>query len=206
MIREDHELTAWMDDWQAEEPRSATNPAIDPAAILRQVKRRSLGLKLLTAGELLLAAGALAGLTLFALRHSDPIDIAVMASFCLLTVAALAFACWNRRGLWKPAAETTAAYLTLARNRARRRQEALRVSWWLLAAETALFIPWIWHTLHAGGGRPGLFSYAMAYGYLALVVGLMAAVIGWLERWTRRERAGLEGDAVTTTNALPGQR
>ena len=188
MIQEDHELSAWMDDWQSEEPRSAT----DPAAILRQVKRRSLGLKLLTAGELLLAAGALLGLTAFALRHPDPMDIAVMASFCLLTLAALAFALWNRRGLWSPAAETTAAYLALARNRARRRQEALRVSWGLLAAETALFIPWIWHTLHAGAGKPSLLSYTLSYGYLTLVAGVMAAVISWLERWTRRERARLD--------------
>jgi len=192
MIREDHELSAWMDDWQSEEPRTATDPVLDPAAILRQVKRRSLGLKLLTAGELLLAAGALAGLTLFALRHPDPIDVAVMASFCLLTLAALAFALWNRRGLWKPAAETTAAYLALARNRARRRQEALRVAWWLLAAETALFIPWIWHTLHADGGHPGPLSYVLAYGYLALVVGTMAALLVWLQRWTRRERAEID--------------
>jgi len=195
MIREDQELATWMDDWQSEEPRSAADPAIDAATILRQVKRRSLGLKLLTAGELVLAAGALIGLTLFALRHPDPIDVAVMASFCLLTLAALVFALWNRRGLWSPAAETTAAYLALARNRARRRQEALRVSWGLLAAETALFIPWIWHTLHAGGGKPGLLSYALSYGYLALVVGVMAVGIAWLERWTRREMAGLKGMA-----------
>jgi len=192
MIQEDHELSAWMDDWQSEEPRSAAGPAIDAAAILRQVKRRSLGLKLLTAGEVFLAAGALIGLTAFALRHPDPIDITVMASFCLLTLAALVFALWNRRGLWSPAAETTAAYLALARNRARRRQEALRVAWGLLAAETALFIPWIWHTLHAGGGHPGPLSYTLAYGYLALVVGAMAALLAWLERWTRRERTRLD--------------
>jgi apolipoprotein N-acyltransferase len=192
MIREDQELAAWMDDWQSEETRTAPDPVLDPAAILRQVKRRSLGLKLLTAGEVLLAAGALIGLTLFALRHRDPIDVAVMASFCLLTLAALALALWNRRGLWKPAAETTAAYLALARNRARRRQEALRAAWGLLAAETALFIPWIWHTLHADGGHPGPLSYTLAYGYLALVAGAMAALLAWLERWTRRERARLD--------------
>jgi hypothetical protein len=115
-----------------------------------------------------------------------------MASLCLLAVGALAFSLWNRRGLWTPATETTAAYLNLAHARLRRRREALRAARWLLAAETAIFLPWIWHRLHLGAGLPSLLDYALAYGYLALVVGVMGAVIVWLERWTRREMAQLE--------------
>jgi drug/metabolite transporter (DMT)-like permease len=191
MIREDEELRAWMDDWRFSEPADP-GAAADPAAILRQVKRRSLGLKLLTAGELLFVASVLVVLTLFTLRHPDPMDVAVMAGLSLLALGAVAFTLWNRRGLWSPAAETTAAYRALSRARARRRQEALRAARWLLLAETALFLPWIWHTLHTGPQPPRPFHYAMAYGYLALVVGAMAAGIAWLERYTRRELAALE--------------
>jgi hypothetical protein len=193
MTREDQELSAWMDDWQSAAPGSAADPSI----ILRQVKRRSLGLKLLAAGELLLVAVTLVGLTLFALHHPSPMDIAVMAGLCLLALGAVVFTFRNRRGLWSPAAETTAAYLALTLARARRRREGLRAARWLLAAETALFIPWIWHTLHAGTGAPRALQYVAAYGYLGLVVGLMAAGIGWLERWTRRELRALEGEAGT---------
>ena len=184
MIPEDRELRDLMHVWQTETPG-----AVDPAVILRQVKRRSLGLKLLAGGEILLVAGALAGLILFAVRHPDPMDVAVMSTFCLLALGSLAFSFWNRRGQWSPATESTAAYLELARSRARRRHAALRFSRWLLAAETLLFLPWIWLTLRAG--RLDLIRYATAYGFLALVVGTVAALIAWLERRTRRELAAL---------------
>lgn len=188
MTREDQELSAWIDDWQSAAPGSA-----DPAIILRQVKRRSLGLKLLTAGELIFVAVTLVGLTLFALRHPDPMDVAVMAGLSLLALGAVVFTFRNRRGLWSPAADTTAAYLALTLARARRRREGLRAARWLLAAETALFIPWIWHTVHTITPAPSALRYALAYGYLALVVGAMAAGIAWLERRTRRELLMLEG-------------
>jgi hypothetical protein len=66
-----------------------------------------------------------------------------------------------------------------------------RAGRWLLTGETAVFIPWIWHRLHLGSGRPSALDYAWAYGYPAFVVAVAAAVIAWLERWTRRELAEL---------------
>ena len=207
MIRDNHEeaaeLSAWMEDWRSPDPGDTPVEAphrLATAAILRQVKRRSLGLKLLTAGEVTFVTGVVIALTLFALRHPNPFDVAAMASLCLLAVGAVVFSFWNRRGLWRPVAETTAAYLALALQRARRRQEGLRAARWLLAAETVIFIPWIWHTLHsAGTWHPGMLHVVLAYGYLALVVGVAAASLHWLERLTRRELAAFsefhEGDA-----------
>jgi hypothetical protein len=181
MIQED-ELSVWMDDWRAGEPGLT-----DPEAILRRVKRRSLGLKLVTAGELLLVLAALTFLTRFALSHPTPMDIAAMAALGLLSVAALAYSLWTRRGLWSPAAETTAAFLDLARRRARQHQEALRAARWLLAGEILIFIPWIWHRLHTAA------ALLQGFGFLALVAGIASAVLVWLERRARRERAELEG-------------
>jgi hypothetical protein len=184
------ELSAWMDDWRAEESGPTAAPA-DIDALLRRVKRRTLGLKLLTAGEVLLVTAALVYVTVFALHHPHPLDLAAMSSLGLLAVGALLFSLWNRRGLWSPLAETTAAYLALARTRVQRRREALRAGRWLLIGETAVFIPWIWHRLHLGAGQPSALDYALAYGYLAFVVAVTAAVLAWLERWTRRELAEL---------------
>jgi hypothetical protein len=195
MTREDQELSAWMDDWQTGKPGNPIDPPLDPTVLLRQVKRRSLGLKLLTAGELLFVVCTLAALALAALRDPSPVNVAVLAGLAFLALGAVAFSFWNRRGLWSPAAETTAAYLALTLARARRRREGLRAARWLLAAETALFLPWIWHILHTAAAAPGALRYLLAYGYLALVVGSMAAGIAWLERRTRRELKALEGEA-----------
>lgn len=181
----DRELDELMNDWQAAE--AAVVP--DTAAILRQVKRRSLGLKVVTLSEIAIVTAALTGLTLFAVHHPDPFDVAAMAALGLLAVGALAFALWNRRGQWRPTAESTAAYLAIARSRARRRRTALRFSRWLLAAETAVFIPWIAYTLRTGqADRSGWLS---AYAFLALIVGVMSVAVVVLERWTRREMAAL---------------
>jgi hypothetical protein len=192
--REDDELRTWIDDWRAGEPGSgqAGLPEEVTAALIRRVKRRSLELRLLTLGELVLVAGIMTGLIGFAFHHPRPFDIAAMACLCLLAVGAVAFSFWNRRGLWSPAAETTAAYLALACARARRRREALRASRWLLAAETAVFIPWIWYRLHLANASPPPRLYLWGYGYLALMIGVMTALILGLERWSRREIAELE--------------
>jgi len=187
MIQED-ELRVWMDDWRAGEPGLT-----DPDAILRRVKRRSLGLKLVTAGELLLVAAALYFLTRFALSHPTPMDVTAMAALALLSVAALVYSLWSRRGLWTPAAETTAAFLDLTRRRARQRCEALRQSRWLLAAETAVFLPWIWYRLHLDTAQPGWLDYVQGFGFLALIVVIALVVIAWLERRAWREREELEG-------------
>jgi hypothetical protein len=179
----DDELLAWRTDWQAE-----AGPSPEAlAAIRRRVKRQSRGMALLLAGELTLAAGALVVLIGFAVRHPDPVDVMTMAGLCLLTLWATACSLWLRRGLWKPEAETVAAFLALAVDRGNRRLRSLRAAWWLLGGEVALFIPWIWHSLPIRGG-----SLAAAYGFLLLVVAATAAILLWIGRWTRRELRRLE--------------
>jgi hypothetical protein len=185
----DDELLAWRADWQGE---AGPSPAA-LAAIRRRVKRQSLGMALLLGGELLLAAGALVVLIRFAVQHPDPVDLATMAGLGLLTLGASAYSLWLHRGLWKPEAATVAAFLALAVDRGRGRLRALRAGWWLLGAETALFIPWIWHSLHpAPGSPPTPGNLAAAYGFLLLVVAAAAVILSWIGRRTRRELRRLE--------------
>ena len=189
----DDELRTWMDDWREE----ATEPAAPEAAakiatLARSVRRRSLGLKLLTVAEVVFAAGMLAVLAGVAVRERTPADVATMAGLGLLTLWALAFALWNRRGLWAPSAETSAAFLDLALARCRRRRRGLTAGWALLAAEVALFIPWIHHRLHLGAS-PTAAEVLTAYGFLATMAGTTAVILVWLGRRTRRELRELEG-------------
>jgi len=190
MTRPDPELASWMEDWQS----GGSEPAAEEReAIRRRVKRRTRGLILLAAGELVFSAGVLAFLLGFALRHPHPADRLTMAGLALITLSALGFAAWNRRGLWKARAETTAAFLDLSLVRCRRRQQSLRFAWGMLAVEAALFVPWIWHRLHLDRSTPpSPAEYLGAYGFLAAVCAVTAVVLVGLERWTRRELRQLE--------------
>ncbi len=182
----DDELREWMADWQAD-PAPAAEVR---EAIRRRVRRQSLVMILMAAGELAFACGGLLLLIWFVWRHPQPIDIATMAGFCLLVVWAELCSLWYRRGVWRPSAETTAAYLDLSLRRCQRRLLALRAGWWLLAAEVALFIPWLWVHLDERPASPG--DFAFTYGFLALMAGGMAAILVFLDRCTRRELQELE--------------
>ena len=178
----DDELREWMSDWQAD-----SEPAPDVRdAIRRRVRRQGFGMILLAAGEVAFACAMLVFLIGFAVRHPQPVDVATMAGFSLLVVWATGYGLWYRRGLWRPEAETTAAFLALSIRRCQRRLLALRAGWWLLAAEVVLFVPWI--QFHAESPADYLFSY----GFLALMAGGAAAVLVVLGRRTRRELGELE--------------
>jgi hypothetical protein len=55
---------------------------------------------------------------------------------------ALQFSSANRQGLWRPAAESTRAYVDLALERVRRRESALRFAWLLYGLELAFLVAW----------------------------------------------------------------
>lgn len=190
MTGSDLELRDWMNAWQAAE--DAPEPAAREA-LLRQVKRRTLGLALLAASEAALTAGTLALLAWLVRRSPYAVDWALAAGLAFLALGALAFTVWNRRGVWRAPAETTAALLAFSLARARRRQRGLRAGWWLLAAELALFVPWIWLRLvEATGAPPAGADLAWSYGFLAFWIGGAAAILAALVRWTRREVRHLE--------------
>ena len=91
-----------------------------------------------------------------------------------------------------PSAETSAAFLDLALARCRRRRRGLTAGWALLAAEVALFIPWIHHRLHLGAS-PTAAEVLTAYGFLATMAGTTAVILVWLGRRTRLDMRELEG-------------
>jgi hypothetical protein len=190
MTGTDLELREWMDAWQAAD--AAPEPSAREA-LLRRAKRRSRGLVLLAASEAVLSAGVLVFLAWLVRRSPYPVDWALAAGLALLTVGALAFSLWNRRGVWRAPAETTAALLAFSLARARRRLRGLRAGWWLLGAELALFVPWIWlHLVEKTGAPPAGADLVWSYGFLAVWIGGAAAILAALVRWSRREIRHLE--------------
>lgn len=187
--RADGELQAWMGAWQ-----SGPGPGPEVRrALQRRVRRRSLGLKALAAGEVLFAAAMLAFLLRIAAFSRRLPDTLAMLALALLVVGAVGWSLWNRRGLWRPSAETSRAYLALSLARCRRRLRGLRFGWVLLAAEVAVFLPWIgWRIWREGPADPVLASYLWGYLLLVLLVGVAAVVLALLARYSRRELRALE--------------
>lgn len=190
MTVRDDEMREWMDAWQGGDGPPA--PAAREA-ILRRVKRRTLGLRVLVAAEVILVLAALALLGWLARTSPHPVDAAVAAALGLLGVVVLAFSLWNRRGVWRTRARTTSALLDFNLLRARRRRRGLRAGWVLLALEVLLLAPWIrLHVQEASAGAPETGDLVRGYLLLTLFVGIAAAILVALGRWTRREIARLE--------------
>lgn len=180
----DDELREWMADWQAEpEPAPEVRDAIR-----RRVKRQSLKMALSLAGEGGLTVGLLAIVANSAVRWPEPLNLAAMAGLAALILWAMGSGLWYRRGTWRPAAETTSAFLDLSILRCRRRLAALRAGWFLLAVELAILVPWLLVLL---GGEP-LRDYVGAFGFLVLLTALVVAFSVIARGRTRRELREME--------------
>lgn len=183
----DHELQTWMADWTAD------GETLDPSVVLRHhVRRRTRLLTVWMTGELAVASGGLVFLVHRAITHPDSIERVAMVLLGTICAVALILAVSNWRGVWRPSAQTTAEFLQVSRERARRFRRGARMGWFVLAAEAAVFAPWVW--LRAGAQWwPWLFLLAM------LVAGALFLIQS--ARWATRETALLDDLARELTTA-----
>jgi len=183
-VQPDPELREWIDDWQQDaEPAAAARERIRA-----RVKRQSFRQKLFVAGEWAVGAGILAFLAAAVWGVSNPLEVPVALAFLLLLAGTVAYSVWNRRGLWKPSAETASAFLALSEARCRGRLRAVRASYVILAIEIAIFAPWIWSRL-GGAAGPAL---ARAYAFLAVFVAVAVMVLVLIRRRTLRDLGELD--------------
>jgi hypothetical protein len=205
MSGSDPELERWQAAWKADgrEPGPVVPERVEGeiAALRRRVKRRSLGLALMTLWEVIFTSAAIFLLWRVARSLGTPLDLFTLTSLAALAALAFAFTVWNRWGIWRPATESTSAYLDLSIARCGRRQRGLKAGWTLLAAEVFLFVPWIWHRLHldpASPPQPG--DFVRTYGFLATICSFVGIALGLLGRRTRRETRSLEELREALTN------
>lgn len=200
---EDRELADWQADWQGDRspgalehfggsdvspkatgPTTATIDSTDPiAALRRRLRRRTIGLALVTATEIAITAGILTLLAGVARRTPPPLDLVMIASLALLGIAAQAWALWNRRGLWQAQGESALAFIDFSILRCRRRLNSVRFGAGLLAAETFLFLLWFFL-------NPAAWS-TFALGLLATCVAVAATALALFGRYSRRELTAL---------------
>lgn len=183
---QDRELRDWIDDWHAAGPAA---PSVEAIAI--RVRKRTRTMKLWLTSEAVVATVALAFLSYRAIIDPDPFEKLAMALLGLIAVSGLAVSWWLWRGMWRASAETTSAFLALQIARAGRLRRYLLIGWAILAAEVAVFVPWIGHRLYGRGtlADPSVEWFAWSFlttWVLIAVVGLLAAM-----RWARHEREQL---------------
>jgi hypothetical protein len=185
----DDELREWMADWQGDpEPAPEVRDAIR-----RRVRRQSFKLALYTAGEMSIGLVMLAFVIHTAVARPVLFNVTAMAGLALAILWAVTYSLWSSRGTWRPSAATTTAFLDLSVLRCRRRLNALRAGWWLLALELAIMIPWLHLLLSSGSPHaPATSSYAAAFGFLLLVASLAVVFLMVARRKALRELRELE--------------
>ncbi|MFO1407279.1 MAG: hypothetical protein U1F08_07080 [Steroidobacteraceae bacterium] len=148
---------------------------------------------------------ALVGFAAWRLATGPGLDDFVWG-FALLwfTAMALQYASNARRNLWRPAGESTAAYLALALERLRRREAAVRYAWLLFSLETAFIVAWYPLSWFFWPGKfwPLVERTPWMFGALCLFAAVLA---GWsMSTWKhiRLERASF-GQAAHELKASP---
>jgi hypothetical protein len=140
----DHELEMWRQEW-----RSQTEPLPESVlkikdSIRRQNLRMFLGAILSGALLLLVALWALQNPTWYRVHYAE--------GFWLLMLLSLIYRFWTLRGTWKPAAQTTRAYLELNYKRAAAVARYLRFLLGILIVTTVISTPFVawstWRWIH----------------------------------------------------------
>lgn len=190
----DSEWRDLMEDWQSAAPEEpAPAPLSDEVRnrIRRKVRLYSYGLILLTVCEV---AGSLAFLGFLlrrVLQEPEPYRIAGLLGAAILLLASIAFAFWNRRGTWWPAAESTSTFIDLSYERCRRKLRSLRLLPWLLAIQVAFLLPWgTWALLVKPDTR--LADWLFVYGFTLVVSAVWLVWGAWYRKRTLREMAEWE--------------
>jgi hypothetical protein len=132
----DTELETWRQEWQSE-----TEPLPD---LKKKIKRQNLRM---IAGVVVIGI-CLVISTALARRSSFMSGLAVGIWFSSLCMGA--YNVWNRRGAWKPTAQTTLAYAELYYKRAIARAKTLRFAFYFLLTAIVLYgtyVTWRWKGL-----------------------------------------------------------
>lgn len=181
------DLQALAADWQAAAP-----PATPAERIRDHVRRRGRLFTMWAAIEGVVGTAFLVFLVHRAATQPDPLEKLAMGLLAAITAATMTFGAWNWRGALRSSAEDTRTFVTLSAERSRRIARSVRVSWLVLAAQVAVFVPWIRHRLYGGGRTPSWELELFGWGFLALMTGLAVMFILAVQSWSRRDAAAFE--------------
>lgn len=168
-------------------------------AIRQRVIRQTRLLQVVLIGEIVLTVSILAAVAVVVASHRTATALGLGAAALGHSALIWAFTIWNRRGTWRPLAESTRAYLQLARERCLRERRSALFVIWLVAVEALALLAWVW-----SGDRPGLGAAPVLQ--WASPVAAFSGAIGWaiwLDARARTELARVS-EIATALGIDPG--
>ena len=181
-MTERNELTDWAAAWQADDPL----PERTRQDVQHRVARSQRWWRIGTLAEAVIAVVGLAVVLSVGLRAERPVERVAMTSLAVVVLLTVAGGWWLRRDTWRPAAESTAAWIEFLIRRATRR---VQMAWFgaaILPVEIAIFVPWILSRAErAADGRDA--ALLLGFTLLAGLCALLGAGLFLLGRHARRE-------------------
>jgi len=183
--RDDLDLKEMVDDWQA-----APYDAAAAEQIRHYVARRGGLFWSFAVADFVVGGIALPVLVYLGLVSRTDVERMAMLGLASITVAAVMFGWWNRRGVLRSSATTIADYVAISAERLRRMRMAWRVSWLVLAAEVVVLSIWVWDRTHSSTSPIAAANQPFAWGWLGgftlLAVFALVKFGRWLERDAER--------------------
>jgi hypothetical protein len=185
-VTPDLELESWRAQWQAD--------AEVPADLRRKVARDTRYMRLMLALEVLVTVTIGGGSIVWAMLEPRAEMLVLAVAVWIFLAAAWTTAVITRRGLWSPAAVTTADFIGLSIRRCRGKLAAARFGLGLYFAEMAFCLAWLYRDPTRRVPAP-----AIVFGVITPVflIGLAR-----FRRNTRRELARLEELAEDSSSRL----
>jgi hypothetical protein len=177
-VNRDNELELWRQQWQTQ--------VTVPLDLRETIDRQTRNMRLLMAAEVAVTVifgggSLLASLTL---RRSDV--TVLTGGIWLFLAVAWTFSQANRRGVWEPAAATTAAYLDLVILRAHRRLQAISFTSLSYIVFLSFNLGWVYHERAQYEGT-SVWAFLMS-GPL-FIIWASTALLAFLALWQRRRIA-----------------
>ena len=173
--------------WQA----TGTTQHIDVPALRARIGRGQRRARLVLWLEVVITAVYLAAAVFLVRRMPSLWSWLVAADVLAMVIAAWTFALWNRRGTWRPTAESTEQYIALLRLHCVRRIQAAWFVWATTAGQVAFVL--VIRSVVRSAGRPALaLPAANAVGLPVITVLVFVAAAFRMRRQALRELRELD--------------
>jgi RNA polymerase sigma-70 factor (ECF subfamily) len=176
--------------------RAALAELMDPSGaadeIRAYVRRRGRLLEVWVAFDVVIGAAFLAFLLHRAVTHPDPLEKLAMGLLASITAGTMAFGWWNWRGALRASSENTRVFVELSTDRSRRFARSIKAAWVVLAAQAAVFTPWVAHRLYGIGRPPTRGEEIFGWGLLIVMLSGATVFVLAVQAWARRDAAAFE--------------